>query len=402
VELVTHLQECQACQQLRTRLQRIDQGMSKLTGPASDGTPQARLLDRIAETPQITMPEAVTPKQAWPWLRYGALLTGMAALIAIGFLLGHEPAVELVPAPPVEIVKTVEVVREKLVPVEVVREKVVQVNSTADRNLFAALLKHNAQLVQTSQSAARLEALLDMAEDCRQHALMLIAQGPCDSLPFTIDLYGRLLRDGVMAQLAQSAAPARAGLQKTARARLDKMVPPVAPLAGLPKAVEDQWTTLQNATYQARELVDRPEEARAKKAARTELASPSAALVQFAIAYGTESDAINRADLCTDCVQRLLPTIMLCLTEDASPQRLEMGQQFGELIQHGIYAPLALATVKEAPQPVKDQVSRIYQNAAQTIAGMEEHLQQANENARPGLQRALDATRKGPAGKSQK
>jgi hypothetical protein len=52
-----------------------------------------------------------------------------------------------------------------------------------------------------------------------------------------------------------------------------------------------------------------------------------------------------------------------------------------------------VATAKEPPQPVKDQASRIYQNAAQTLAGMEEHLKQANETARPGLQRALDATK---------
>src|SRR5260370_35573338 len=66
VDVVTHLQQCQACQQLRTRLQRIDQGMSKLTGPASDGTAQAKLLDRIAETPQTPGQELATPSQSGP------------------------------------------------------------------------------------------------------------------------------------------------------------------------------------------------------------------------------------------------------------------------------------------------------------------------------------------------
>jgi hypothetical protein len=397
VDVVTHLQECQACQALRTRLQRIDQGMSRLTGPASDGTPQARLLDRIAETPQIrpgARGQESGARGRGPWLRYGVYLAGMAALVAIGFWLGREPAVEPVPTAPVEIVRTVEVVREKVVPVDVVREKIVTINSTADRNLFAALLKHNAQLVQTSQSAERLETLLDMAEDCRQHALTLIEQGPRDSLPLTIELYGQLLRDGVVVQLAQAKAPARPALQRLARARLDKMaLPATAP--GLPKVVEDQRAALQSATQQARDLVDRPEDAPARKAARTEVTSPSAALVNFAVAYGAEADPIARADVCADCVQRLMPSMMLCLAEDASPQRLEMGQEFGTLIQHGIYAPLAVAAAKEPPQPVKDQVSRIYQSAAQTVAGMEENLQQANENARPGLQRALDATKKG-------
>jgi hypothetical protein len=221
-------------------------------------------------------------------------------------------------------------------------------------------------------------------------------------LPLTIDLYGQLLRDGVLAQLAQAKAPARPALQRLARARLDKMALPVVAQAGLPKVVEDQRAALQNATTQARDLIDRPEDAPARKAARTEAVSPSAALVQFAVAYAAEAEPIGKADVCADGVQRLLPSMMLCLAEDASPRGLEMGQQFGALIQHGIYAPLAVATAQEPPQAVKDQVSRIYQSAAQTIADMEENLKHANENARPGLQRALDATKKGSAGKNQK
>ncbi len=396
-DVVTHLQDCQACRHLRIRLQRIDEGMSKLTGPVSDGTPQARLLDRIAATPQTRGQESEVRSQESEirgqedrratWLHYGAYLAGMSALIAVAFILGHQSTPE-----PVEIVRTVEVEREKIVPVEVIREKIVAVHSTTDRNLFAALLKQNTQLVQSAQPADRLETLLDMAEACRQQALTLIQQGPRDSLPMTIDLYGQLLREGVLPQLARAKALARPALQRIVRGRLDKMVLPVAP-AVLPRAVEDQRAALQSATQQALEWIDRPEEIPAKKGSRPDSASPSAALVRFAIAYSAEADAINRADLCADFAHRLLPSMMLCLTEDASPLHLQMGEQYGTLIRQGIYAPLALATAKEPPSSVKDQVSKIYQSAAQTTADIEEHLKQAGPNARPALQRALDATR---------
>jgi hypothetical protein len=391
--VVTHLQDCVACQQLRTRLQRIDQGMTRLTGPASDAA-KAKLLERVAAAQQVAAPKPATPRTPWQWWRHGAYLSGAAALIAVGFWLGYEPASEPVPPQTVEVVKTVEVIRDR--PVEVVREKIVTVTVPADRPLFAALLRHNAELVQTSQSLERVEALLDMAEDCRQHALTLIEQGPRDSVPMTIDLYVQVLRDGVIAQLAQAPAPLRPMLQQAARGRLDKMALPASVALALPRVVEDQRVALRSATQQMRDLVERPEDAKAKQAVRGEALSPSAALVQFAVAFSAQGDPLVRADTCAECVQRLMPSMMLCLADDASPQRLEMGQDFGAMIRFGIYAPLAVATAKEPAQPVKDQADRIFQNAAGAVAAMEDNLQKADDKAKPAIQGAIDATKKAP------
>ena len=257
-----------------------------------------------------------------------------------------------------EIAKTVEVVREKIVtkevPIEVVREKIVSVPAVADRKLFAALLERNADLVQATKSVDRIRCLLDMAEDCRRHALSQMANGPRDTLPATIDLYGQLLREGVAAQLAATNGQARPGLQNLVRGRLNKMTLP-DPKAGQPKIVADEYAALQNATQQALELIDRPEEAAAKKP-RLEPASPSAALVRFAIAHCAERDPLNRADLCADCVHRLMPSVMLCLAEDAEPMRMQMGERFGTMIRVGIYGSLP----KEPTPEAKEQVSRLY------------------------------------------
>ena len=94
VDVIAHLQCCPKCPQLRTRLQRIDEGINRLAGPPSNGAPQARLLDRLAVTPQFGT-EKATPaptRQPWPWLRYGGYLSGAAALIVLGVVLGREPA----------------------------------------------------------------------------------------------------------------------------------------------------------------------------------------------------------------------------------------------------------------------------------------------------------------------
>lgn len=400
-DVVTHLQDCQPCRQLRIRLGRIDEATCRLTGPASDGTAQARLLDRIAVTPQeprVGGQESETrgqrsearnqePVRRNAWLRYGGMLVGMAAAVVLAFVLGHWSKGETEQTP-VEIVKTVEVVREKIVPVEVVREKVVASRSTADRELFAALLKRNAQLVRATKSAERIQCVLDMAEDCRQHALALLVHGPRDSVPAVIDLYGQLLREGAVAQVASAKAPA--GLRKLVQGRLEKMALPAAK-PGLPKIALDERTALQEATQQALDLLDRPEDIASAKKPRSEPASPSAALVQFAVAYAGENTAINRADLCVGCAQRLLPSVMLCLAEDGEPGRMQMGEEYGTLIRVGIYGSLP-----KNPAPGNEQVSRIYQTAAQIVGAMEEHLRQADAKDRPILEHALNATRKAP------
>src|SRR5207253_1982406 len=133
------------------------------------------------------------PKLRWPWTRAVGYLGAGAALLFLGWLLGRhwEPLDPGAAAPP----RTVEVIREKTI--EVFRDKIVNVESQADRQLFAALLERNARLVQSKQVSERLGALLDMADDCRQHALKLIEEGPRESLPFTIELYTHLLREGV-------------------------------------------------------------------------------------------------------------------------------------------------------------------------------------------------------------
>src|ERR1019366_4099744 len=190
-DLVGHLQQCPKCRRLHTQLKQIDQGIGTLTSRAGDPSAKEQLLARLEHTPQAAAHNDVPPP-SFPWLRVGGYLTAAAALIALGWFLGgrHEPS-DALPGSPIETVKTL----------EVFRDKIVLVNSSADRNLFAALLQRNARLVQAAQSEDRVEALLDMADDCRRHALTLIEQGPRDSLPMTIELYAQLLREGVLVQL---------------------------------------------------------------------------------------------------------------------------------------------------------------------------------------------------------
>ena len=390
VDVVGHLQQCPTCQQLQAKLKQIDLGIEKLTGGVGNPAVIDQLLERVQKTPQTAVPRDTVPAQAWRWGHVAAYLTGTAALILFGWTLGrYGETPQLVP---IETLKTVEVIRDQF------RDKIVLVHSESDRNLFTTLLKRNARLVQASQVGERLDTLLDMANDCRQHALMLIEQGPRDSLPLTIDLYGQLLRDGVLVQLAQAPAANRASLQAAARARLGKMANADAPPMPV-KILADQRDALQNATQQTMERLDQLEgvivPAKSRKIQRSEPMSPTSALIQFALTYSSEADPVVKADLCTDYVQRLMPSMMLYLADDATPQRVEMGQQFGEMIQFGIYTPLELASTKETPEPVKAQAERIIRNAGQAVAEIEENLDKAPDAAKAGLERALEATVKG-------
>jgi hypothetical protein len=390
VDVVGHLQQCPKCQQLQTKLKQIDQGVDKMTSAAGSPVAVAQLLDRVAKTPQAGAPSSTGPSVPWRWLKAGAYLIGAAALIIFGWHLGRLGDDRNVPGDPIEKIKTVVEFRDR------VQEKIIEVQSPADRVLFAKLLRHNAQLVQSAQVGDRLEALLDMADDCRQHAWTLIEQGPRDALPLTIDLYGQLLREGVLVQLAQAPADARPALQKTARARLTQMADLPVGQKALPGVLTEQREALQNATDEAIKLVDEPEKApvKPKQTSQGESLSPAATLVRFAVTVSSETDPVVKADLCTHYVKRLLPTMNIYLSEDSVPQRAEMGQQFGEMIQFGVYRPLELATAKEPAPPVKAEAERIFQFAADAIASMEKSLEQAPQGSRLGWEKALEATKK--------
>ena len=122
--------------------------------------------------------------------------------------------------------------------------------------------------------------------------------------------------------------------------------------------------------------------------------APSAALVQFAVVYSAESDPLCKADLCSDCVRQVMPSMMAVLSETSVPEQLPMGQQFGEIIKHGIYTPLAAANTKEPPPATREEVQRIMAATEDVIAGMEKEMLKGNEKSAPGLNRAVEAIRK--------
>jgi hypothetical protein len=394
-DVVGHLQDCPDCQQLQAQLRQIDTGINQITTPAKNDAPIGRLLDRVAKTPQVSAPaEKPTPRLPG-WARIAAYLAGSIALILIGWVLGRyvEPA-EVAPGNPVETVKTVFV--DKTVEVIKFQDKIVHVPLQSDRSLFTVLLKRNARLVQASAPSDRLDTLLDMADDCRQHALTLIEQGPHDTLPMTIELYGQLLRDGVLVQLGQAAAAERPALQAAARGRLEKMADlPASAMKALPRVLADEREALQKTTKTIIDRVDRPEEAlptRPQKQGAGALA-PTSALVQFAITVSSETDPVAKADLCAGYVDRLMPSMRLYLAEEGQAERIQMGQQFGELIQFGVYQPLEVATAKEPEAPVKAHAEQVFEAVGKAVAEMEKNLQQAPDDARQGWQKALEATR---------
>lgn len=389
-DVVTHLQECPACRQLQKQLKEIEAGMQKLA--PGDGNPDAKeqLLERIAKTPQTPV---ARPARPMPWLRIAAYVSGAAALLLLGWLLGR---LDSRSPEPVEKIKTVEVVREKEKLVEILRDKLVPVPTSADREFIAQLVKRNAKLVQASRVRDRLELLLDMADDCRRQALTLIEHGPRDHLPMTVELYTQVLRDGVLAQIAQVPNDERGALQASILTRLNRMSEPIPLPDHASTAIREQQEVLAKAARETAVLAQVGAALPSKpRVVRVDGVPPSAALVQFAIAYCAEADSVVKADLCSACVKRLMPYMMLQLAEESAPARAELGQGFGEMIQFGVYTPLESATAKGPPQAVAKETQRIFQSTTDAVTEMEKHLQNAPAIARPGFEKALEATKKG-------
>jgi hypothetical protein len=402
-ELVDHLQQCPKCQRVRAELQKMDQQAQKLgkTTPAPDA--RQRLLDRVAETSQSAPARKPERGPVPPWIRLAGFVGAAAAMILFGWFLGHDShSPESVRTVEVEVfrdkLKTVEVFRDKLKTVEVFRDKLIPVPTSAERDLFASLVKRNVLLVQASQIRERLEALLEMAGDCRQHALFLIQQGPRDQLPWAINLYGKVLREGVLVQLVQAEKDDRPMLTQTVRTRLEKMSEAPPPMKEMPKAVAEQMEALRSTTTQTMELLDQPEAMAAIKPAkfqRPESLPPPAALILFAITVSNEPDPVVKAEICSECIHQLMPSVLLALADEGpQPQPADLGQQFGELIRFGVYSPLATASAQEAPE-LKQKAEQVMKKANQAVETIQKNLQEALPEQRPGLERVLEATKKG-------
>src|SRR5436853_6544479 len=88
-DVVAHLQGCTSCQQLQGQLRQIDQGINQLTTLPVSEAPVAQLLSRLEAIPQAQPATIAPPPQPLAWLRYGAYLTGVAALSVFGWFIGR-------------------------------------------------------------------------------------------------------------------------------------------------------------------------------------------------------------------------------------------------------------------------------------------------------------------------
>ncbi|MBI2808381.1 MAG: hypothetical protein HYX68_25620 [Planctomycetes bacterium] len=386
VDVVGHLQQCADCQKVQSQLRQIDQQVNQLTSLPKNDRPIAQLFERLEQTPQTATP---APKPPARWWRWGSYVGAAAALVAIGWLLGKswDASPEGVDS------------SEKTGTVEVVRDRIVTVHASAERGLTALLLKRNAQLVQSAQAKDRLETLLDMADDCRQHAIKLIDQGPRDYLPMTIDLYSQLLHQGVLVQLARAPATDRPMLEAVAKLRLRKMAEPVEGGPKTAKVLEQHRASLRSIALATIEVASNgkplPVPGATPKWRDTEAVPATVALVQFAIAYSSETDPVIKADRCSDCVQRLMPYVKLQLADNPETKEGDPGQQFGSMIRFGVYVPLESGNALEPPAQTRLKMDRILRDADQTVGEMEKHMEAVSSAGQSSFQRAVRPTKKG-------
>jgi hypothetical protein len=87
--------------------------------------------------------------------------------------------------------------------------------------------------------------------------------------------------------------------------------------------------------------------------------------------------------------------MMLFLGEESVPDRSQVGQQFGEMIQYGVYRPLTAANDAEPSQAVKDQAERAIQAAFESVTQIEKQFEVAPGEAKVAIKKMLDASQKG-------
>jgi hypothetical protein len=110
-----------------------------------------------------------------------------------------------------------------------------------------------------------------------------------------------------------------------------------------------------------------------------------------------ESDPLRRAEFCLDVSDQLLQTILQVAAVADAEQASVLGRHLGAVLVLGVVANLERAEVAEGDNRRLGEYRRISERGGQMAALLRQKLDQASPRARLGLEKAVDAARRGLA-----
>lgn len=375
-----HLRDCLDCRLHYRRLLRLNQEVRDLPAPDDQPGVRARFWEKFEQLPARPLP--LPPQRRWQGWRLVVPGVGAAAallLLGVGLSWFRErPALTPRPEPP---------------PLAVLQPNF----AAAERTIVIQAVAHDLRLAQTLAAEERLETLTALADDLTIEAHRLARQGRMDDLAQVTGLYDRVVRHGLVEQgraLPAEQRPERVAgavrrlreAERQARQESAAALPAVGDyLRQLAAAADHAIKALEDADPPPA-LLDAP---RPGSAPRPQLD----ALVMNGLRLCAEKDPLRRADFCTDVADQLVQTILQASATGDTDQASRLGGYLGQLMDVGVARNLESAEDLEGGR--LDQWEEIGVRAAKATDILERNLENAPAAARPGLQKALEASNAG-------
>jgi hypothetical protein len=268
--------------------------------------------------------------------------------------------------------------------------------------LVARVLGHDLRLAGTFKPAEQFQVLAELARDLGAEALRQAGVEHSDSLAVVSLGYAQVVRRGLVGRIRavpaenrpRLVAPVVKELQQTGSAA-DRLARDAAPdardaLRTLRAAAETAVALLHGERPPADDLP--PLQIPAVAGSPRDLVG---ALVAEGIRLAEESDPLRRADCCADVGDELVATILQVAAADDAEQAQQLGQHLGEVLARGVVPNLRRAEAAGNDARRLAEYRRVGERGLKAAAVLRQKLDQAPPRVRVGLERAVEAARRG-------
>jgi hypothetical protein len=260
--------------------------------------------------------------------------------------------------------------------------------------LLLRVVHHDVRLSETTKLDEKLDRLLMLADDLKDEALQLLHKGNPDDLPQLAELYQHVLLQGLgkralhlPADVKRKVMPALLKKLRANEAQLRAAARDAAPLVA---------AMLQPMQEVTQETITRLRSGRAPGPGEKTppgVREPSAllaTLVLHGLKLSDENDPLQRADLCAELAQRVVPSVVLVSTGSDTSEAGDLVEGVATLLNRGVVNNLDKAEDGAAQQRLAE-MQKVRRRLLQILAVLDENLAHAPPAARSGLENAMRA-----------
>jgi hypothetical protein len=404
-----HLTECRGCAKRLAALTHTDAAVRRLA-PEPNPAARDRLAEAIQRTPQASPAAPATPAPApvakftrpLPnWTVGAAIGLAAAVLIAVGWLAGRltapRPVVQ-VPAPVPEQVQTPAPAPSSgpqmpvpLPPVLPPEGLPLAPHPSLPASLAARAARHAAHVAADPAPDAQAEALDEFAAAVRAEIIARASAGDAESLPRLTGLHERLLKLGVVRQVARTPEGKRAAVATRLTASLKVAADEVTTATGhLPPALGELVKPLAGSCRESAEAIQK---------GKTPLASsdwpspptPLEAVAAQTIRVARATDSLSRANECAQLASTLAASAAVLSAGGHEDDAGRVGESLATVLDAGVAVNLAHVEASDAGGALKQEVTLVRERTEKALEPLERGLAKPNPVAKPGLERVIIA-----------